>query len=159
MFDVFAIFYIFSMAHNTRVGKMDFKVGGSWNTEKYCRPPWLVNRKIFLISRRSKIDKTVTSWPWWQPFNSFFFKTLSFFPFFLFAIQKFGEHAPQLPRSRRSWIWLPILFRSLSFIDNVASHSKLVRFLFEVYFESHHHKNQQFHLINSSFTDWHKLLT
>ena len=30
-----------------RAGKMDFKVEGSWNTEKYCRPPWLTDNKNF----------------------------------------------------------------------------------------------------------------
>ena len=37
--------------------------------------------------------KTITFWPWWEPFNSFCFETLSFFPlspFFLFAMQKSG---------------------------------------------------------------------
>ena len=24
---------------------MDFKVGWPWNTEKYCRPPWLADKK------------------------------------------------------------------------------------------------------------------
>ena len=30
---------------------MDFKVGrrGAWNTEKYCRPPWLADKKNFRI--------------------------------------------------------------------------------------------------------------
>ena len=36
-----------------RAGEMDFKVregeGGAWNTEKYCRPPWLVDKKNFRI--------------------------------------------------------------------------------------------------------------
>ena len=29
-------------------------------------------------SRRSRMVKTITFWPWWQPFNSFCFETLSF---------------------------------------------------------------------------------
>ena len=72
---------------------MDFKVEGPWDTDKYCRPPWLADQKNFLNSRRSRMPKTVTFWPWWQPFNSFFFESLSFFPlflFFLFATQKSG---------------------------------------------------------------------
>ena len=28
---------------------MDFTVEGSWNTEKYCRPPWLTDKKNFGI--------------------------------------------------------------------------------------------------------------
>ena len=30
-----------------RVGEMDLKVEGPRNTEKYCRPPWLAEKKIF----------------------------------------------------------------------------------------------------------------
>ena len=32
-----------------RAGKMDFKVEGLWNTETYCRPPWLTDKKKFCI--------------------------------------------------------------------------------------------------------------
>ena len=28
---------------------MDFNVEGLWNTEKYCQPPWLVDKKNFYI--------------------------------------------------------------------------------------------------------------
>ena len=51
---------------------MDFKVEGPCNAEKYCRPPWL-------DSRRSRVAKTVTFWPLWQPFHNFCFENLSFF--------------------------------------------------------------------------------
>ena len=47
----------------------------------------------FSNSRRSRTAKTIIFWPWWQPFNSFCFETLSFLPlsaFFLFATQKSG---------------------------------------------------------------------
>ena len=47
----------------------------------------------FLKSRRFRMAKTVTFWPWWQPFNDFCFETLPFvplFPFFLFAAEKSG---------------------------------------------------------------------
>ena len=50
---------------------------------------WLT-RKI-LNSRDSRMAKTVTFKPWWQPFDIFCFETLSFFPlflFFLFVTQK-----------------------------------------------------------------------
>ena len=30
---------------NHRAGEMDFKVAGTWNTEKYCRPPWLADKE------------------------------------------------------------------------------------------------------------------
>ena len=26
-------------------GEIGFKVEGSWNTEKYCRPPWVADKK------------------------------------------------------------------------------------------------------------------
>ena len=32
-----------------RAGEMDFKVGGLWNTGKYCQPPWLTDKKNFQI--------------------------------------------------------------------------------------------------------------
>ena len=33
-----------------RACEIDFKVeGGPWNTEKYCRPPWLADKKNFRI--------------------------------------------------------------------------------------------------------------
>ena len=32
-----------------RAGEMDFKVEGSWNTGKYCRPPWLTDQNNFWI--------------------------------------------------------------------------------------------------------------
>ena len=68
---------------------MDFKVEWSWNAEKHCRPP--VGREgKFLNFGRSRMAKTVIFWPWWKPFNSFCFETLSFFPFvfIFFATQK-----------------------------------------------------------------------
>ena len=48
----------------------------------------------FLNSKRSRIAKTVTFWPWWQPFNSFSFETLFFSPFvslFSFLLRKKAE--------------------------------------------------------------------
>ena len=59
----------------------------------------------FSKCRRSITAKTTIFWPWWQPFNSFSFETLSFLPlspFFLFATQNSGgAMAPQSPRCRR----------------------------------------------------------
>ena len=36
----------------------------------------------FFNSRRSRMAKTVTCWPWWQPSNCFYIETLSFFSLF-----------------------------------------------------------------------------
>ena len=79
---------------------MVFKKQGPWNTEKYCRPPWLAGKKIFWIIRCSRIAKTVTFWPWWQPLNSFSF--LFSFAFLFFAMQKSGEAMPHAPRCYRT---------------------------------------------------------
>ena len=76
---------------------MDFKVEGSWNTEKYHRQPWLAEKKK-LSSRRSRMAKTVTFCPRWQPFNSFCFETLFFIlcvTFFCFA-KMWGGHGPNI---------------------------------------------------------------
>ena len=32
-----------------RAADMDFKVGGPWSTGKYCRLPWLADKKHFRI--------------------------------------------------------------------------------------------------------------
>ena len=36
---------------------MNFKVWGPWNTEKYCRPSWLTEKKIFRILETLKFLK------------------------------------------------------------------------------------------------------
>ena len=36
---------------------MNFKVGGAWNTKKYCWPPWLTEKKIFRILETLKLLK------------------------------------------------------------------------------------------------------
>ena len=51
---------------------MDFKVEGSWNTKKYCRPTVVADKES---SRHPRMAKTLKFWPWWQPFNSFWFGT------------------------------------------------------------------------------------
>ena len=38
---------ILNSSPNFRSGEMDFKVEGPWNTEKYCRAPWLADKKNF----------------------------------------------------------------------------------------------------------------
>ena len=55
-------------------------------------------QETFLISRRSRMAKTVTFWPWWQAFNSFCFETLFFLCFsFLFVMQKSEGPCPLGP--------------------------------------------------------------
>ena len=49
-----------TLSSTDRGGEMDFNVEGPWNTEKYCRPPWLTDKKNFLNSRRFRTAKTVT---------------------------------------------------------------------------------------------------
>ena len=81
-----------------QVGEIDFKVEGPWNTEKYCRLPWLANKKKFWIA--DALEWLKQFWPWWQPFNSYSFETLSFLPlflFFLFVMQKRGWGGGMLP--------------------------------------------------------------
>ena len=79
----------------------------------------------FLNSRRSRMARTVIFWPWWQPFNSFCFETLSFFPFFpyfIFATKKKcvcvwgGWHVPPAPPVS------PALKHSLPFTLGASSH-------------------------------------
>ena len=76
---------------------MDFKVEGPWNTDTFVGRP-----EEFLNSRRSRMAKTLTFWPWWQSFNSFCFESLTFFPLFplfLFATQKRGVAVAPGPSS------------------------------------------------------------
>ena len=55
---------------------MDLKVEGE--REKYCRPPSLAEKNSFWILDAPEW-LAVTFWPWWEPFHSFWFETLSFF--------------------------------------------------------------------------------
>ena len=65
---------------------MDFKEEEPWKTERYCQPPWLVG-KTFLNYRRSRMAKTVTFWPWWQPLIASALNLFLFF-FFFFLLRK-----------------------------------------------------------------------
>ena len=69
---------------------MDFKVEVTFNTKKYFWSPCFAAKKNFWILDALQWLK--------QPFNSFYFETLSFFPLFLFllfAMQKsWGPHPP-----------------------------------------------------------------
>ena len=76
---------------------MDFKLEG---TIKSIVDHHGYHQEKFLNSRRSRMAKTVTIRLWLQPFNTFYFETLSFFPlfiFFLFATQKSGGLPPRVP--------------------------------------------------------------
>ena len=43
-----SIFHAFNHTDQIfRAGEIYFKVGEAWNTEKYCRPPWLADNKNF----------------------------------------------------------------------------------------------------------------
>ena len=92
----------------------------------------------FLNSRRSRMAKTVTLWPWWQPFNSFCFESLSFFPlfpFFSFCYAKKwrGHSPPRSPQYRRPWIhmceWALLKLLALPFVSSFLC-IKIVRILF-----------------------------
>ena len=96
---------------DVRAGEMDFNVGGAMEHWKVMLATMVGRQEKFSNSRRSRMSKIVIFWPWWQPFNSFCFETLSFLllsPFFLFATQKSGEreggrgeHGPRCRWSRR----------------------------------------------------------
>ena len=75
----------FSSILNFQVDEMYFKMEGPWTTKKYCWQPWLAHKEYFWILN-SRMAKTVTFWPWWQHFNSFWFETLfSFVSLFSFC--------------------------------------------------------------------------
>ena len=63
----------------TRAGEINFKREGPWNSKSVVDNHGWPIRKI-LNSTHSRMVKAVQFWPWWQAFNSFCFKTLSFFP-------------------------------------------------------------------------------
>ena len=68
-----------------------FQSGGAMEHWKVLPATMVGRQEKSLNFRHSRMAKTVTFWPWWQPFNSFCFQILSFFPlfiFFLFDTQK-----------------------------------------------------------------------
>ena len=82
-----------------------FQGGGAMEHWQVLPATMVGQLEKFLNSRRSRMAKTVTFWPWWQPFNSFCFESLSFFPlfpFFLFATQKSGGGG-----MGGGWAWPP----------------------------------------------------
>ena len=76
--------------------KNGFQSGGRWGEGgmehwKVSSATMVGRQEKFSNSRRSRMAKTIIFWPWWQPFDSFCFETLSFLPLppiFLFATQK-----------------------------------------------------------------------
>ena len=71
--------------------------------------------KKILNSRRSRMAKAVTFWPWWQPFNSFCFETLSLFlcfPLFLLlpknVVTTLPGHDPTQPFPTLPYPALPV---------------------------------------------------
>ena len=85
-----------------------FQSGGAMEHWKVLSAAMVDRQERFPNSRQSRITKTIIFWPWWQPFNSFCFETLSFLPlspFFLFATQKNGGPLPHRPpRWCRPWL-------------------------------------------------------
>ena len=77
----------------------------------------------FFNSRRSRMAKTVTFWPWWQPFNSFCLKVVLFFlcfPFFYLLCKKVGKAwSARLPQYRRLCETLVFISYMLSNVPNV----------------------------------------
>ena len=77
---------ILSIVQGRRNG---FQSGGAMEHWKGMSATMVGRQEKCSNSRRSRMAKTVTFWPWWQPFNSFCFETLfSFFPLFSFCYEK-----------------------------------------------------------------------
>ena len=94
-----------------------FQCGGAMEHWQVLSATMVGRPEKFFNSRHSRMVKTVTFSPWWQPFSSFYLQSLSFFslfPSFSFYYEKKGrggEHRPpDLPVS-------PALFsRSLNVV-------------------------------------------
>ena len=89
----------------------------------------------FLNSNPSRMAKTVTFWPCWQPFNSFYFETVSFslcFSFYFLLRKKVGGGGfgvgwawpPRPPQCRRHCIIWPYN-NIFGFITTVTLHDVL----------------------------------
>ena len=52
-----------------------------WKVLSPTKKNLIGRQEKFSKCRRSRIAKTIIFWPWWQPFDSLCFETLSFFPF------------------------------------------------------------------------------
>ena len=81
--------------------------GGGMEHWKVLSATMVGRQEKFSNSRRSRMDKTIIFWPWWQPFNSFCCETLSFLPlspFFLLRKKVGGPWSPRRAWCRRPWI-------------------------------------------------------
>ena len=70
---------------------MDFKVEEPWNNEKYCRPPWLAERKNFWILDALEWPKQKHFDPNKNPLIVSALKLFPLLPFYIFATQKSEE--------------------------------------------------------------------
>ena len=100
------VFWYVKVLHMKQGWRNGFQSGGAMEHWKWLSVTMVGRQEKFSNSRRSRMAKTIIFWPWWQPFNSFYFETLSFLPlspFFLFATQKSerGHGPPRSPRCRR----------------------------------------------------------
>ena len=95
----------FNSAHFLRADDIDFKVRGSWNTEKYCWPPWLADKKNFRI-----LDAVEWLKQWYFDLGDSLLIVSALKPFLLFCLclpfsflprKKVGEPWP--PWCRQSW--------------------------------------------------------
>ena len=64
------------------VKTQQFSGGGALEHWKVLLVTMVCRQETFLNSRRSRMAKTLTFWPWWQPFSSFCFETVSFLHLF-----------------------------------------------------------------------------
>ena len=82
-----------------------FQSGGTIEHWKILSTTMVDRQENVLNFRRSRMAKIVTCWPWWQPSNNFYFKTLCFFSCFLFffllhkkmGVGGGGHSPPRLP--------------------------------------------------------------
>ena len=95
--------YITKLKNDSEQGRQNgFQSGGAMEHWKVLSATMVGRQEKVSNSRRSRMAKAIIFWPWWQPFDSFCFETLSFLPlspFFLFATQKKwgGRHGPLGP--------------------------------------------------------------
>ena len=83
-----------------------FQSGGAMEHWKGMSATMVFRQEKFFNYRGSRMAKTVTFWPWWQP--CFCFEThclFPFFPYFIFATKKGGgPWSPGSPRCRWPWV-------------------------------------------------------
>ena len=75
--------------------RIGFQSGGAMEHWKVLSATMVGRQEKCLNSRGSRMVKTIIFWPWWQPFNSFCFKTISSFS--LSATQNSGGGGAMAP--------------------------------------------------------------